>query len=104
MRRWFRREEAVRDSEKRIDRMLTSYQDQIADRLESGLQEIQDRTAALIRDVALEVWRSGEDDDLQERVLSLLSRDATIRGLISHTAERYHALDIRIRGLPELPP
>ena len=101
MRRWFRREEAVRDSEKRIDRMLTSYQDQIADRLESGLQEIQDRTAALIRDVALEVWRSGEDDDLQERVLSVLSRDATIRGLISHTDERYQALDIRIGGLQD---
>jgi hypothetical protein len=32
-------------------------------------------------------------------VLSVLSRDATIRGLISHTDERYQALDIRIGGL-----
>src|SRR5439155_3694770 len=74
---------------------------QIAERLESGLSAIQDRTAALIRDVALEVWRSGEQDDLQERVLSVLTRDAAIRGLISHSDERYQALDIRIGGLHE---
>ena len=101
MRGWFRRESTLGDPEERIDQVLSAYQHQIADRLETGLKEIQDRTSALIRDVALEVWRSGEENDLQERVLSVLTRDAAIRGLISHSDERYQALDLRIGGLHE---
>src|SRR5438445_8185754 len=103
-RRWLRRERRtdIPDPEARIDQVLTSYQAEIADRLETGLREIQSRTASLIHDIATEVWRSGDKDaDLQERVISVLSRDAAIRGLLSHSDERYQALDIRMNRVQE---
>jgi len=102
MRRWFHRDIDFSDPAGRVDQVLAEYQTEIAGRLEIGLREIQDRTVSLIRDIAKEVWSSDDvDADLQERVLSVLSRDAAVRGLIAHTDERYQALDIRVSGLGE---
>jgi hypothetical protein len=100
-RRWLRRDtDAVHD---RIDEVLQTYRIQIAERLEEGLREIQDRTVALIRDIATEVWADGDlGADLQERVLGILSRDAALRGLIAHSDERYQALDLRLQSVSDL--
>ncbi|MFN2544889.1 MAG: hypothetical protein ABR600_10045 [Actinomycetota bacterium] len=99
MRLWFRKST---DPEGRIQEVLSAYQNEIADRLEEGLREIQERTAALIGDIASAVWRSDQTDvGLQERVLSVLARDSTIKGLIAHTDDRFQALDIRMTGVQE---
>jgi hypothetical protein len=104
-RRWFRRDtDAVEsDPQDRVDEVLRTYRIEIADRLEEGLREIQDRTIALIKDIATEVWSPKDaDTDLQERVLSVLSRDAALRGLIAHSDERFQSLDLRMQSVTDL--
>jgi len=104
-RRWFRRDTGVleTDPQDRVDEVLRTYRIEIADRLEDGLREIQDRTISLIREIATEVWSPQDTDtDLQERVLSVLSRDAALRGMIAHSDERFQSLDLRMQSVTDL--
>src|SRR5205807_5551407 len=79
-RRWLRRDADGRESSDRVEEVLRTYRAQIAERLEDGLREIQDRTVSLIREIATEVWDEGAvGPDVQERVLGILSRDAALR-------------------------
>src|SRR5437660_616272 len=103
--RWFRRDTAVleTDPQDRVDEVLRTYRIEIAERLEDGLREIQDRTISLIRDIATEVWSpKATDTDLQERVLSVLSRDTALRGMIAHSDERFQSLDLRMQSVTDL--
>src|SRR5213594_979322 len=99
-RRWFRTDESwtsPTNPEAHLEAVLSSYQQSLAERLERGLGEIQDRTVTLLHQIAAEVWPTSETgSDLQERVVAVLSRDAAIRGLIAHTDERYQALDLQL--------
>ncbi len=72
-------------------------------RLEEGLHRIEDQTAALMREVATEMWRgSGADTGSeQNRIISFLSRDQTIRSLIASSDERFQTIAVRTARLED---
>jgi hypothetical protein len=69
----------------------------VDERVEEGLQALEDQAALLMREVATELWRSSSKDvrPEQERIVSLLSRDQAIRSLIASSDERFQALSTR---------
>jgi hypothetical protein len=69
----------------------------VDERIEEGLQALEDQAALLMREVAAELWRSSAKDvrPEQERIVSLLSRDQAIRSLIASSDERFQALSTR---------
>ena len=80
--------------EEEIANALTGAVDE---RIEEGLQVLEDQATLLMREVAAELWRSSSKDvrPEQERIVSLLSRDQAIRSLIASSDERFHALSTR---------
>jgi hypothetical protein len=69
----------------------------VDERLEEGLQALEEQATLLMREVAGELWRSSAKDvrPEQERIVSLLSRDQAIRSLIASSDERFQALSTR---------
>ena len=86
-----------------LEAVLAAYHRSVADRIEKGLRDIQESAVSLMHEIAGEVWKTSDADakDIQERILSVLARDAAIRGLIAHSDERFQALDIRVAGVQE---
>ncbi len=80
--------------EEEIANALTNAVDE---RIEEGLQALEQQAAILMREVATELWRSSAKDvrPEQERIVSLLSRDQAIRSLIASSDERFQALSTR---------
>ncbi|MEO8424820.1 MAG: hypothetical protein ABI595_13030 [Actinomycetota bacterium] len=78
-------------------RVAAALERTIDERIDLGLQEIERQAAALMREVAAEVWRAGSTDTRpeQERIISLLSRDQAIRSLLSSSDERFQSLAVR---------
>lgn len=72
-------------------------------RLEEGLHRIEDQTAALMREVASEMWRgSGADaGSEQDRIINFLSRDQAIRSLIASSDERFQTIAVRTARLED---
>jgi hypothetical protein len=69
----------------------------VEERLEQGLRAIEEQAAALMREIAMEMWRASgaETSDVQDRILSFLSRDQAIRSLIASSDERFQTLAVR---------
>jgi hypothetical protein len=69
----------------------------VDERIEEGLQALEDQAQILMRGVASELWRASAKDvrPEQERIISLLSRDQAIRSLIASSDERFQALSTR---------
>jgi hypothetical protein len=80
--------------EEEIANALTNAVDE---RVEEGLQALEEQATVLMREVATELWRSSAKDvrPEQERIVSLLSRDQAIRSLIASSDERFQALSTR---------
>lgn len=78
-------------------RISASLRRSIDGQLEDGLRALEEQATDLMREIAAEVWRASGDDmrPEQERIISLLSRDQTIRSLISSNDERYQSLALR---------
>ena len=81
-------------AEEEIANALTNVVDE---RVEEGLQVLEQQATILMREVATELWRSSAKDvrPEQERIVSLLSRDQAIRSLIASSDERFQALSTR---------
>jgi hypothetical protein len=75
----------------------------IAERLDDGLRAIEEHAAALMREIATEMWRtSGADTaDEQDRILSFISRDQAIRSLIAASDDRFQQLALRTARLED---
>jgi hypothetical protein len=83
----------------RLEAMIAAYHQVVVDRLEDGLRTIQQTAVSLMHEIASEVWRTADaqGQDVQARILSVLSRDQAIRGLIAHSDERFQTIDSRVR-------
>jgi hypothetical protein len=77
--------------------VVVSLERAVEDRLEEGLQTLEEHAAALMREIAQEMWRAsgGDTSVTQERILSYLSRDQAIRSLIASSDERFQTLAVR---------
>jgi len=75
----------------------------IEERLDEGLKTIEEQAAALMREIATEMWRASRADvgPEQDRILSFLSRDQAIRSLITSSDERFQALAVRTARLED---
>jgi hypothetical protein len=84
-------------------RLADTLQRAVDDRLEDGLRAIEEQATSLMREVATEIWRTSSRDvrPEQERLVSLLSRDQAIRGLIASSDERFQALAVRTARLED---
>ena len=96
-------DDVLDDAGRRAEQLISAYQATIQRQLEQGLGRIQSTATTLMHEIASEVWRTagGDKDDARSRILSELSRDQAIRGLIAHSDERFQALAIRTARLEE---
>ncbi|GIV00441.1 MAG: hypothetical protein KatS3mg014_2056 [Actinomycetota bacterium] len=83
--------------------LLATYQEMIREQLEEGLRELQHTANRLMHEIAAEVWRTagGDKDEVQERLLTAISKDQTLRSLIAHTDERFQTLAVRTARLED---
>ncbi len=86
-----------------LEATLSAYQLMIQDRLDEGIRGIQHAANSLMHEIASEVWRTagGDKDEVQARILETLSRDQALRGLISHSDERFQALAVNTARLED---
>jgi hypothetical protein len=77
--------------------MAYALQRAVDERLEDGLRAIEEHATALMREIAGEIWRASGADvrPEQERIVSLLSRDQAIKGLLASSDERFQSLAVR---------
>ena len=75
----------------------------VEERLDAGLRAIQEQAAALMREIASEMWRASGTDigPEQDRILSFLSRDQAIRSLIASSDDRFQVLAVRTARLED---
>jgi hypothetical protein len=75
----------------------------IDERLEAGVAQMEGSAAELMREVAGEVWRSSATDvrPEQERIMSILAKDQTIRSLLATSDERFQAIAMRTARLED---
>jgi uncharacterized protein YukE len=75
----------------------------VEERLDAGLRAIQEQAAALMREIASEMWRASGTDvgPEQNRILSFLSRDQAIRSLIASSDDRFQVLAVRTARLED---
>lgn len=87
------------DERTELDRHLAEYTEIIDERLEKGLAAIERSAAKLMRHLAAEVWKASGPEagsNLKEGVLATLTQDDAIRGILSHTDERFRSLQVRV--------
>lgn len=75
----------------------------VEERLDEGLRAIEEHAAALMREIATEMWRASGTDvgPEQDRILRFLSRDQAIRSLIASSDDRFQALALRTARLED---
>ena len=88
------------DTEARLDELIRRA---IDERLNAGVTQIESSAAYLMREIAGEVWRSSAADvrPEQERIMSILAKDQTIRSLLSTSDERFQAIAMRTARLED---
>lgn len=88
------------DTEVRLDDVVRRA---IDERLEAGVAEMQSSAAYLMREVASEVWRTSAADvrPEQERIMSILAKDQTVRSLLATSDERFQAIAMRTARLED---
>jgi uncharacterized protein YukE len=69
----------------------------IDEHMEHGLHALEEQATVLMREIATEMWRASSADARpeQERIVSLLARDQTIKSLLASSDERFQALAVR---------
>lgn len=84
-------------------RLADVLQRAVEERLEVGLQAIEEQATDMMREIAGEIWRTGGGDvrPEQERIVSLLSRDQALKSLIMSSDERFQALAVRSARLED---
>ena len=75
----------------------------IDEHLEQGLLALEEQASVLMREIAGEMWRASGSDARpeQERIVSLISRDQTIKSLLASSDERFQALAVRSARLED---
>jgi hypothetical protein len=88
------------DSEARLDDVVRRA---IDERLEAGLSEMESSAAYLMREVATEIWRTSASDvrPEQERIMSILAKDQTVKSLLATSDERFQAIAVRTARLED---
>ncbi len=88
------------DAEARLDDLIRRA---IDERMQEGLSEMEGSAAGLMREIAGEIWRTSAQDvrPEQERIMSILAKDQTVRSLLATSDERFQAIAMRTSRLQD---
>jgi hypothetical protein len=88
------------DAEARLDDVIRRA---IDERMQEGLSEMEGSAAGLMREIAGEIWRTSAQDvrPEQERIMSILAKDQTVRSLLATSDERFQAIAMRTSRLQD---
>jgi hypothetical protein len=88
------------ETELRLDDLVRRA---IDERLDEGLAQLEGSAAGLMREVAGEVWRTSAADvrPEQERIMSILAKDQTVRSLLATSDERFQSIAMRTARLED---
>src|SRR3954467_7332241 len=83
-----------RSGEARLDDLVRTA---IDERMQAGLEQMESSAAYLMREIAAEMWRSSAHDvrPEQERIMSIVAKDQTVRSLLATSDERFQAIAMR---------
>src|SRR6478672_8573482 len=86
--------------EARLDDMVRTA---IDERMQAGLAQMEGSAASLMREIAGEIWRSSAQDvrPEQERIMSIVAKDQTVRSLLATSDERFQAIAMRTSRLED---
>lgn len=87
-------------SESRLDELIRTA---IDERMQAGLDQMESSAAYLMREIAAEMWRSSAQDvrPEQERIMSIVAKDQTVRSLLATSDERFQAIAMRTSRLED---
>ncbi len=88
------------EAEARLDDVIRRA---IDERMQEGLSEMEGSAAGLMREIAGEIWRTSAQDvrPEQERIMSILAKDQTVRSLLATSDERFQAIAMRTSRLQD---
>ena len=88
------------ETEARLDDVIRRA---IDERMQEGLSEMEGSAAGLMREIAGEIWRTSAQDvrPEQERIMSILAKDQTVRSLLATSDERFQAIAMRTSRLQD---
>src|SRR5262245_33728988 len=80
--------------EARLDELVRNA---IDERMQAGLAQMEGSAADLMREIAGEIWRTSSQDvrPEQERIMSIVAKDQTVRSLLATSDERFQAIAMR---------
>jgi len=86
--------------EARLDDMVRTA---IDERMQAGLAQMEGLAASLMREIAGEIWRSSAQDvrPEQERIMSIVAKDQTVRSMLATSDERFQAIAMRTSRLED---
>src|SRR6478672_3226755 len=75
----------------------------IDERMQAGLDQMEGSAAALMREIAGEMWRASAQDvrPEQERIMSIVAKDQTVRSMLATSDERFQAIAMRTSRLED---
>ena len=86
--------------EARLDDLVRTA---IDERMQAGLEQMEGSAAGLMREIASEIWRTSAQDvrPEQERIMSIVAKDQTVRSLLATSDERFQAIAMRTSRLED---
>ena len=75
----------------------------IDERMQAGLDQMEGSAAALMREIAGEMWRASAQDvrPEQERIMSIVAKDQTVLSMLATSDERFQAIAMRTSRLED---
>src|SRR3954465_14494335 len=69
----------------------------IDEQMQAGIEQMEGSAASLMREIAGEIWRTSSQDvrPEQERIMTIVAKDQTVRSLLATSDERFQAIAMR---------
>src|SRR3954470_19592725 len=87
-------------SEARLDALVRQA---IDEQMQAGVEQMEGSAASLMREIAGEIWRTSSQDvrPEQERIMTIVAKDQTVRSLLATSDERFQAIAMRTSRLED---
>src|SRR3954468_6785360 len=87
-------------SEARLDDLVRTA---IDEQMQAGIEQMESSAAYLMREIAGEIWRTSSQDvrPEQERIMTIVAKDQTVRSLLATSDERFQAIAMRTSRLED---
>src|SRR3954463_40513 len=88
------------ENEARLDDLVRTA---IDEQMQAGIEQMEGSAASLMREIAGEIWRTSSQDvrPEQERIMTIVAKDQTVRSLLATSDERFQAIAMRTSRLED---